>query len=531
MANLTDILTQELINLYPDLKLNLAQRYATKYVSAVIAEIQQGILRLNSYTDQTPDEISIRGDDLQRTSGRVKYQNKTFYLLNFMDRSEKTRLFQTKFRGSPHRYKTIELNQRYLSLILNLLNQTNIKPNPIPTKANQMLTRHIIVDVSSLQSYISQIDIDIQQNSGQTLSYVRKLLENKQYALQLLGLVQARSGQDIISDNFVRADTGREYHTGRYNLQQAPSQVREAALGPCHKYDFKAQSFSIMASWARQIDPEIKIGAILDYIKHRQRIRQRLAKLLGVHENVMKSIFTSLGFGARVIAHPRTAIAKKITQAQMLQLKSDLEFSFILDDLKRISDTIITYFSEHIADSEGNFVLCSGQTYLSRDPETNRKKNNRQMLAWIYQNSEAWVTQKFIDQVRIQQAQEPRLTVHDCVYYSEPLATETLLSVYDTLSQQGFDLCKIEHTKVYPQVTAEYKLRIREQQLREELEHKEFIRSEESRALGYKPSDLIQISGTKKMSDIELHYHNAFTNRYYNTTEQNLADIQTEDWD
>lgn len=472
------LLSSELKQIYPDMKDYLADRYASKYVSAVLAEIKYSLLR----PENELEELSFSGLSMRDACGQVKYNNKTTYLFEFMGRSHRTSLVIETFAGNQGKMKRVKLNEIYKEQIMYELMETPpaqlTEQDRAELEANY--NRVIPIDIASLQGYITRTrdDIAIQQH-GSPLH--NKLTENYFQATRLLSQVEQSDGVDFIKEYWVTADTGREY--GKFlSLQRVDKNVRHAALGVCHKYDFQAHSFAVMASIARSINPAIKIGAVEEYVKYRSSIRKRIAHEVGVPEDVIKTVFTSLGFGARPRANPYNAIRRAFYTDELYnKFITNDTFKYIREDLETINSTVLGYFTDE------NFTGFGGYNFTGRDPVTRRKKSDSKRLAWIYQNAESVITREFTRIVEEYTGEKPLMTVHDCAYYKRRIPIETFVDVQVILKREhGFEFVKLEHEAIFPITTqAVFDTRFAEQAQHEQ-EHQQRIAQEESRARGYK---------------------------------------------
>lgn len=342
--------------------------------------------------------------------------------------------------------------------------------NELYEKANTVIP----LDLDSLRAYIEKTKADIANTSG---DYRVKISNNKILADQILMEAREVDGKHYAMEYWTTADTGRKY--GHYNsLQRMPKNVRHAALGICHKYDFQANSFAVMAGLAKTFEPDLKIAAVEDYVKNRTRIRARIAKAVGVDESRIKQVFTSLGFGAKPINNPYTAISRAVYgQYNFAKLIAQQDFIFITEDLKKINEVIVKNFPNE------DFVGMNGFQYTST-LDNKRKKSTSRLLAWIYQNMESYITDEFVKIVREKCGLEPLLTVHDCVYYKDPIPSSVVLDAMYLL-REAFQFIKIDHEKIYPITTDDTFNNRFELTDQEEKEHKERIKQEEELAKGY----------------------------------------------
>ena len=293
-----------------------------------------------------------------------------------------------------------------------------------------------------------------------------------------------------VRERWEAADCGRLYGQG-YSLQRMPKEVRHAALGVCHKYDFKACAFAIMAGLATAIDPSIKVGAILDYVNNRQKIRSRIANQLKISESLVKEIFTSLGFVAELKNNQHNTIRGALAKSARMQLsQSDTTgrldrtiynslgadefrrlvenrtFGYIYEELLQINKTIIDYF-------KSNELVIADRRYSEIDPKTGKKRNVRQKLAWIYQALESKAMVQFAELSE----QDALLTTHDCIYFKHRLPAHVVADATYQL-QQTFPYLCFEHEAIFPIADdAQFAARFSEVD-RLEQEHKQRIKEQ-----------------------------------------------------
>jgi hypothetical protein len=354
----------------------------------------------------------------------------------------------------------------------------------------------VSVDPSSLASFIAKTTATLQATRNGN-AYTEKLLRNLTAAKQLATMIHSADNTHAtpyLNERWEMADSGRIYGQG-YSLQRMPKEVRHAALGFCHKYDFKASAFALMAGLAHAIDPALQLGAILDYITHRQKIRQRIASQLSISESLVKTIFTSLGFGAELKNNQHNAIRGALAMAARQQLDPAIRlerdsynnfgadaynrlvtnptFRYIYDELQQINATIINHYK---ADS----LTIGDLTYKPIDTRTGKRRTDKQKLAWIYQALESQTMQLFADLAE----QEPLLTTHDCIYFKQKLPASVVVDATYQLQQQ-YPYLRFEHEAIYPIAEDEYHVARFSEAEQYERQHYEFIAAETQRAALY----------------------------------------------
>lgn len=466
-------LLQEVKRVYPDMKSNLAERYVDKYCSAMLKELRVAILR----PDNDNVELSFDTTNTRKACGQIKYNNKTQWLFHFMNKSPVTRLVDEKFKGQLGKFKRVILNPLYKEMIMNELidEPINVLTEAEINELQKTANRVVPLDVVSLRGYIDRSRQELITAQG---NYAAKIRQNILFAQEILSNAVEYENEFYAYESWVTSDCGREY--GRFNsLQRLPKEVRHAALGVCHKYDFQAHSFAVMASIAKSLNPEIKIAGIEDFIKYRQAYRNRIAQEVGVSPEVIKRVFTALGFGAKAIRNPYNSISKLFYSKEKYDaLLAQKDFCSVKEDLALINKTIL----EHKSFSGDNFTSFNGYVY-NAERENEKKRNANQKLAWIYQNSESFITKIVVDYVKEQTGQEPLLTVHDCIYYKQKLSNSVFLDLHTILQyEHEIKFVKLEHEAIFPITTKEQFANRFSKQNSEEQEHQDFISQEEHRA-------------------------------------------------
>jgi hypothetical protein len=158
------------------------------------------------------------------------------------------------------------------------------------------------------------------------------------------------------------------------------------------------------------------------------------------------------------------------------------EFRYITEELAKINQVIL-----NCDDFTGDFVGAGGYTYTSTITDSqgrHRKKTDSQRLAWIYQNFEAQITREFVDIIRTASGQEPLTTVHDCVYYAQPVPASVLVDA-QVLLRDLYEFVRIEHTPIWP-ISTDTGFTDRFQETDDQIqEHRQHIVDEENLATGY----------------------------------------------
>jgi hypothetical protein len=480
-----DLITRELLILYPDIKNNLARRYAHKYTKAVLNEI----LIAQARPSNDNDELSFSLHNVTIACGKVAGQKRMFPLMQL---SARTRLIDVKFTGNIGKLSRVVLNPIYKEMIMDELDDMPIPRLTAAQYAEKLnsATHLIPVDSQTLMSFIHRCRENKATASGKLLEQIN---DNIKKAEALFNEIHFVDGEGFIPEAFERKETGRLY--GKYNsLQRQHREVRHAALGFCHKYDFQAHAFAVMASIARSFEPDLPISAVLDYIKNREVIRARIARELNVSVDVIKQVFTSLTFFSKLERNPYKAIRRAVfTDANFDKLVACRDFQYIYQDFENINRVIALHFplEDFVSPLDNRQFICR--------KENGRKKSRAQLHAWIYQNAEAYITDKFIAYVAETTGQEPLLTVHDCVYYRQPLPKSTLIDA-QVLLRDEFEFVRLEHEAIYPIGTEQHYQSVIEQDAQFEQQHREFIAEQERLAQGYVSPHVDTVTRVKRDS-------------------------------
>ncbi|MDA7807328.1 hypothetical protein N8955_01190 [bacterium] len=169
-------------------------------------------------------------------------------------------------------------------------------------------TIDIPIDSNNLLNYILDTCNRIEQANDSVPEYKQKLVRNAAQALSIKDCANANGG--AMRHTYTIADSGRLYMKG-LNLQQCASEVREAALGSCYKYDISSASFALRLGYIKTNQPTAKTPALLDLVQNKQYIRDKLVTecLLNTRADtktklkIIKKSINAIGFGAKIQPH------------------------------------------------------------------------------------------------------------------------------------------------------------------------------------------------------------------------------------
>lgn len=493
----------------------LYDRCVNRYVDGVLLAIR------DAWATNTDTKCTVKGAfalsqrKLADEIRKVFVQDKQRSIYYMMQEHESTSLLTEIHKGfsfgNNSMLSVVKLNDLYKELILTELLNLKVEANidaleDIERNANYTVN----VDTASLRSYIAKTQQTIAE-TDKGKHYSDKLRKNLAAAQRLLMMVHEAddsNATDYLRERWEQADTGRLYGQG-YSLQCMTQEVRHAALGVCHKYDFKACAFALMAGLAHSINPTLQLGATLDYITNRAKIRERIAKQTGISVALVKEIFTALGFGAELKNNTHNAIRGALAKAARMQHDSEERldrdvynnlgavefarlvgnetFGFIYGELQQINATILQHF-------DGDDFEISGNAYNATHPKTGKKRNSRQKLAFVYQAMESSAMLRFAELAE----QEPLLTTHDCIYFKQKLSSEQVKDITLAL-QETFIYLRFEHEKTKIIVTQAYFDSRFADEIEAERKHKELIAQQEQISINHLPSKRLVMQMTKKV--------------------------------
>jgi hypothetical protein len=463
---------------YPTLKRYQVHDCVNRYVDAVMQEIA---FRFATITSEDIDaaEFSFSVDEVNKASGQVSLLGKRPRIFTLMQLDTQTSLVIGTYKGNSitHRVSKVTLNPRYKKDILNeLITKDFTQTSAYIKNTKEKPNYSIPVVMDSLDSYIKNTErLESKARHGK---YKEKLARNLLGAKRIKMEAQLQDdGTYLVHEYWTEIDSGRIHGHG-FSLQLAPKEVRHAALGRCSKIDFKASSYAILTSIALAINPELKVESLRSYIKYRTPIRTRIAKTVGISEEWIKTIFTSLGFGAEVKDNPFNSIRKKLGQEKFNLLVANQEFTCIKQELDVVRDTILK--SDEFS---GDAFDIGRKKYKHIDSKTGKKRTKNQKMAWIFQAFERMALDIVID--KMPENFTMLLPVHDCIYIKQHLPSHVVLDLKDEI-RQLMPLLDFEQELIIPIHAVEDHDKFSAEIEADESAHKQRIALEEIKARGHK---------------------------------------------
>ncbi|WP_432382565.1 hypothetical protein [Duganella sp. P38] len=464
-----------LIAKYSTLKPYQIEKSVDKYVTVMLSAIAESVRKFGFEDDQ----VSLSLDDIAKLVGRIKIKGKDFKVSTLFNADRNTSLVIVDFPGQIGKIARVSLNPVYQTEIMQALAKIDA---PVASAGSEDRAANIYtsIDLLTLDSFIENTKDAYMTACQKTLSsnenYRKALLRNLLNARHIKSSITEEDGQYVFAEYWEQSDSGRCYGHGT-SLQRVSKEVRHAALGRCHMYDVKAASYALLTGLALEIDPTLDVDVLVDYVSHRSRIRKAIAADVGINEEKMKEIFTSLGFGAKTANNPFASIRKTLGETAYCRLMVNDQFVRIGDAMNMVRETIAGHFPD-------SFEFL-GRHYDSVCPRTGKTRKKDQKLAWIYQAMEAEAITRFgVDAAEA--GYQPLLFVHDCVYFKHKLPEAVLSKITNDL-QKTFPLLEADYEGIYPIHTDDFIDPVYAQEAKRIEQHKALIRQLSGDAMSPEP--------------------------------------------
>jgi len=460
----------------PSLKDYQVERYVNKYVDAVMQQVARQFLTVTS-DDLNEGEFSYAAEVVYDQCGQAMVAGKRIRIATMMQAVSNTSLVIKTYNGSSisKRVSKVTFNPKYKKAIFkDLMDNDYLLNDTYLDKLDKQANYEIPIDMDALDSYIENTKQALVNATG--LKYIEKLYRNYSAAKQIKQRALLVDGTYIVKEYWEEIDSGRAHGHG-LSLQRVGKEVRHAALGRCAKIDFKASSYAILTSLALAINPSLKVAALTEYIQKRTLIRKRIAKKLGITEDWMKQIFTSLGFGATLKNNTFNSIRKMLGKEKYALLIANDEFMHIKKALDVVRDTVLK------SDAfKGDKFTIGDYRYVALDAKTQKKRSKNQKLAWIYQACERMALDIVIDKMPNDYLM--LLPVHDCIYIKQSLPAHVILNLKFEI-REIFPLLDFEQELIIPIHSAADHNKFSDAVATELFNHKSRIEQEEVAARGY----------------------------------------------
>ena len=254
---------------------------------------------------------------------------------------------------------------------------SNLDSSGNPRSSTFQLPRWI--DIKKINPHYSTIQ-SITENDFPSLG---EFDEGDWYLLKMItGTLETFDG--YLRQDYVESPFGRLYGR-RINecLQLIPNRLLPFIIPGSFDYDIQASCYSLISQIAKKHNPRLKIDTIEFYVKNRKEIRRKIAKEVGVNEDLIKKCFTIIGHGGRQTKHSWFEKGKE-RSGSIHRILGDkyTEIFFGNQFVKKLCDEI----------KECGRTIVSKEIYPSFIPKSLPKR-----LAFTYQKTETKVLQKIVE--------------------------------------------------------------------------------------------------------------------------------------
>ena len=283
--------------------------------------------------------------------------------------------------------------------------------------------------------------------------------------------------------------SARLYYAGLLSFTSVSSQVREAALGPCKKYDIDASALCFYLShWIAKLEDKslIEKTALYKYVQNKSFYREKWAKLLAPNGNsqqynevLIKRYIAAVGFGGREGYHVDgilkfNSLSKIIkTPALREALNNDKDFAELKMCIQKIMKDISNEYRKY--ESKQELVqLCT----------ENGKLKQSSFVSLLYQEWEVLVMAE-IQRLMQKDGHKMLLKIHDGFYTKDDI--DLIMITNAVRAASGCPVFNIDkkNVKFYDGVSQDSYAE----------EHKRRIYQEEAKANGYTSKSSIVSTG------------------------------------
>jgi len=402
-----------------------AQKFTQQYIWLCALQMLR-----DNFTSQSGSRYYINQTQLQNTLADIMIKGKRFYVWQTFQ-SFPERIFDIISTGN-NLIKELSMAQaRYTmeDVIMAAGTPEELWKEIYPGQFSQEILTNDYdiahIDMKSLGNYIRSNLANDRDNPRASQALIEEWDRNLKHAQKIWMLAQAGGGELLQIRN--ESAFGRRYYKGP-NLQNTPKIVRHAALGRCHEYDIESSVFAWKLSWFQQIcavhNTTISMPATLEYLDHKQAIRQRLAQAVfdttqDWAVKLVKEFVTAIGFGAplRGAGYVADGRYQKPALAQIITAKNRLD--------RAMTDAWVQEFVQE-QNSMNDAIVALARVNMAAElksvPELwekgGRKLKGNSVVSYLYQHAEReildWAEQFCEDR-------EVLLTVHDCIYTRRPV--------------------------------------------------------------------------------------------------------------
>ena len=316
----------------------------------------------------------------------------------------------------------------------------------LKSKANKIIK----INADMLSAYIDMCKASLKEHLD--VNYLEQIAYNMAQARKLLALAEGNE----LHEFWEHTEAGRLCGRG-HSIQRMSPPVIEAALGYCHRYEFRASPYALLAGIASELNPALSVSSIKNYIIRGDAVRAKIATSTGYQEWHIKSILTSSVFCPDI--HHKLSDCK--------------EFQWIQEELCGCASTILSVKDE--------LVGLSAVKY-------NGKKDS-QFLEWLYQCMETRLMDRTCELLAELGGTTPSLIVHPRIYLEHKLSPDAMQTLV-ILLQKEFKHISLEYHEVRPIVSNQKHEERYSRAEHEAAMHHQRIEQAEKEAIGYQRIEL-----------------------------------------
>jgi hypothetical protein len=244
------------------------------------------------------------------------------------------------------------------------------------------------VNIASLKHWEKKFDKDIAtwQATGQPppdlfmrYATLESLIDLRDKTKQIRRMAHTDvAGLGNVMHRYVESPSGRLFALGGASLQNAPKELRKAALVGLWDYDIENCHFAIIAQMARKAG--VQCVAIEHYMAEKKPVRAEIAAAIGISIEQTKTCLLAVMYGARASTWHENAIPEAVGVDAARRLNDLPLFANIANDVKQAGAAILAHTKPN---RQGGLVNVFGKSVLVTE------KKDTQLLAHLIQGVEA----------------------------------------------------------------------------------------------------------------------------------------------
>jgi len=252
------------------------------------------------------------------------------------------------------------------------------------------------VNIASLKHWEKKFDKDIAtwQATGQPppdlfmrYATLESLIDLRDKTKQIRRMAHTDvAGLGNVMHRYVESPSGRLFALGGASLQNAPKELRKAALVGLWDYDIVNCHFAIIAKMA--LDVGVQCVAIEHYMAYKKPVRAEISEAIGISIEQTKTCLLAVMYGARTSTWHETAIVETVGKDAARRLNDFPLFANIVADVKRAGVAILANTKPN---RQGGLVNMFGKSMPIQETVNGKikKKPWPKLLAHLIQGVEA----------------------------------------------------------------------------------------------------------------------------------------------